>query len=402
MKRERLFKAMKIGLMRSEEFGLLRGIMMLGDTIFTEDMPTACTNGRSQWFNLNFLFEVVANPKGRAFIIAHEPMHMAGRHLTIYASLHKIDPQLTNAACDYWINDRLLTADPHGKLVEMPRGHDGKVIGLHDPKYHGWTIKRIFYQLVQDKKDEKGSGGAGEGEGEGGGGFDEHDWEGAAELSDEEQTKLGDDVKQAIRQGIHASKKVGAGGLKDVLGLGELVKPQINWRQQLRIFMNSTCQRKERSTWRRPNRRYLHQDIIMPTLEGNSIREIVFARDTSGSMSWNNRLEKVTSEMSSIATSMKIDKIHLIDWDGAVERHEIYTSEQLKNPHELKRIYGGGGTDPDCVTEYLKAKKIKPECIIMLTDGEIHNWGKWTAPLLWAIVNDEKITAPVGKTININ
>lgn len=76
-----------------------------------------------------------------------------------------------------------------------------------------------------------------------------------------------------------------------MLGLGELVKPQINWRQQLRMFMNSTCQRKERSTWRRPNRRYLHQDIIMPTLEGNSIREVVLARDTSGSMTYDKRLE---------------------------------------------------------------------------------------------------------------
>ena len=389
MDRHREFKAIKIGLMRSEEFGLLRGLMMLGQTTFTEDIPTACTNGRDEWYNLDFLFDGISNGrKGIGFIQVHEPMHKAGRHLTIYASLHKI-------------NDRLLTADPNGKLVEMPLDQDGKVMGLYDPKYHGWTIKRIFDHLREEE--EKGEAGDGEkGDDDGSGGFDEHDWEGAAGLSEEEQVKLVDDVKQAIRQGIHASKKVGAGGLKDVLGLGELVKPQINWRQQLRMFMNSTCQRKERSTWRRPNRRYLHQDIIMPTLEGNSIREVVLARDTSGSMTHSKRLEKVTTEMASIATLMRIDTIHLIDWDGAVERHEVYTSDQLKNPHELKRTYGGGGTDPSCVAEYLKDKNIKPECIIVLTDGEINNWGTWRSPLLWAIVNDEKITAPMGKTININ
>jgi hypothetical protein len=38
----------------------------------------------------------------------------------------------------------------------------------------------------------------------------------------------------------------------------------------------------------------------------------------------------------------------------------------------------------------------------MLTDGEIYNWGNWTAPILWAITNDRKITAPVGKTIQID
>ena len=227
MDRHREFKAIKIGLMRSEEFGLLRGLMMLGQTTFTEDIPTACTNGRDEWYNLDFLFDGISNGrKGIGFIQVHEPMHKAGRHLTIYASLHKIDPQLTNAACDYWINDRIITADPKGKLVEMPRDREGKVMGLYEPKYHGWTIKRIFDHLREEEKGEAGDGEKGDDDGSGG--FDEHDWEGAAGLSEEEQVKLVDDVKQAIRQGIHAAKKAGAGGVKDVLGLGELVKPQIS------------------------------------------------------------------------------------------------------------------------------------------------------------------------------
>jgi hypothetical protein len=36
-----------------------------------------------------------------------------------------------------------------------------------------------------------------------------------------------------------------------------------------------------------------------------------------------------------------------------------------------------------------------------LTDGEIGSWGNWTSPVLWAIANNRNITAPVGKTINI-
>jgi hypothetical protein len=49
----------------------------------------------------------------------------------------------------------------------------------------------------------------------------------------------------------------------------------------------------------------------------------------------------------------------------------------------------------------LKEKQIKPDAIVMLTDGEIHNWGNWESPILWVISNDTKITAPVGKTINL-
>jgi hypothetical protein len=37
----------------------------------------------------------------------------------------------------------------------------------------------------------------------------------------------------------------------------------------------------------------------MPTLEGNSIKEVVFARDASGSMFFDNAATKVTSEMCS-------------------------------------------------------------------------------------------------------
>ena len=52
--------------------------------------------------------------------------------------------------------------------------------------------------------------------------------------------------------------------------------------------------------------------------------------------------------------------------------------------------------------EYMKEKAIKPEAIIMLTDGYIGNWGdEWNAPILWTIVGGNKEYAPVGKTIHV-
>jgi len=61
---------------------------------------------------------------------------------------------------------------------------------------------------------------------------------------------------------------------------------------------------------------------------------------------------------------------------------------------------GGGGTSPTCVMEYLKQENIKPECIIMLTDGYIYDWGnEWDSPTLWVITSDH--TSPVGKSVQI-
>jgi predicted metal-dependent peptidase len=192
------------------------------------------------------------------------------------------------------------------------------------------------------------------------------------------------------------------GGLKDALGLEELIIPKVNWRDALRMFMNSTCRKKERSTWRRPNRRFLHQDIVMPTLEGNSINEIVLARDTSGSMFCKDRLVKVSSEMVGIVETLHIDKIHVIDWDGKAEHRGVFSSDTLKTAPVIKNVIGGGGTDPTCVSDYLIEHRIKPDCVVMLTDGEVNSWGNWTVPVLWAIADNANATAPLGKTIHID
>jgi predicted metal-dependent peptidase len=413
MDREREFKAIKIGVMRSKPFELLRAIMMLGKTVFTDAVPTACTNGRDVWYNLMFLFEKIANgKKGIAFIMVHEAMHKAAQHMVVYIALWKIDPKLANAATDYWINGRIIKADPKGEIVEMPVDHDGKVMGLFDPKYDGWTVKRIFNHLKQeqdentDERPEENDGEAGDtGEaGDGGSDFDEHDWEGANAIPEDELKELEQDVKEAIRQGMHVGRKAGSDGLSDELGLGELVIPKVDWRVQLRTFMNSTCRRKDRSTWRRPNRRFLHQDIIMPSLEGRGIRELLLARDASGSMHWQDRMAKVTSEMVSIAKQLDIEKVHILDWDGSVsdKGHSTYSSKTLDTAPEIGRVYGGGGTNPRCVAEYVEKTRMKLDCIIILTDGEIDDWGNWKHPLLWLITNDDPIKAPVGKTVNID
>mgnify|MGYP003631427476 FL=1 len=413
MDREREFKAIKIGVMRSKPFELLRAIMMLGKTVFTDAVPTACTNGRDVWYNLTFLFEKIANgKKGIAFIMVHEAMHKAAQHMVVYIALWKIDPKLANAATDYWINGRIIKADPKGEIVEMPVDHDGKVMGLFDPKYDDWTVKRIFNQLKQeqdentDERPEENDGEAGDtGEaGDGGSDFDEHDWEGANAIPEDELKELEQDVKEAIRQGMHVGRKAGSDGLSDELGLGELVIPKVDWRVQLRTFMNSTCRRKDRSTWRRPNRRFLHQDIIMPSLEGRGIRELLLARDASGSMHWQDRMAKVTSEMVSIAKQLDIEKVHILDWDGSVsdKGHSTYSSKTLDTAPEIGRVYGGGGTNPRCVAEYVEKTRMKLDCIIILTDGEIDDWGNWKHPLLWLITNDKPIKAPVGKTVNID
>jgi predicted metal-dependent peptidase len=277
----RRFKKVKIGLMRSSKFAELSGLMMLGKTTLSTSVPTACTNGRDEWYNPEFIFQF--GDKGSGFIMVHETLHKAGRHMWVYKKLHEIDPDLANRACDFWINSKIKNVDPNETLVAMPRDEKGDIVGLYD-------------------------------------------WDSAGQMSAEEVSRLEGDIKQAIRQGQMAAKRAGLGSGKDTFELSEMLKSRVDWRAQLRDFMNSTCADKQESSWRRPNRRFLYNDVIMPTLIGESIKEVVFARDASGSMYYRNRLVAVTSEMLAIIAALSIDRIHLLDWDGAVNERGVYSS----------------------------------------------------------------------------
>ena len=68
--------------------------------------------------------------------------------------------------------------------------------------------------------------------------FDDHDWDGAQELSDEEKRELSRELDEAIRQGALVAGKMGSGGDRE---LEELLKPQVDWREVLRDFVCDTC-----------------------------------------------------------------------------------------------------------------------------------------------------------------
>jgi predicted metal-dependent peptidase len=130
----------------------------------------------------------------------------------------------------------------------------------------------------------------------------------------------------------------------------------------------------------------------------------VVGADTSGSIQ-GPILTKFLSEVKGVCDMVSPEKLDLIYWDSGVAGHEIYGDGGI--PLDLlvssTKPRGGGGTDPRCMMRYLKAENITPDCIIMLTDGEIPNWGdEWNAPILWVVVNRRDIQAPVGKTVMLN
>ena len=399
MLEERKVQKAKIPLMRDPRFALWSGILMVGRTSVVDNIPTACTNGRDERYGRKFV-ATLKEPELN-FVVLHENLHKAYRHLTTWKKLHDESHSLANAACDYVINLKLKDLDPSERTIAMPKWADGelkgKPMGLVDERFRGMNAKQVFDLL----KDEQKSGGSGKGEG--GEGFDYHEWDGAKEMTEEEKKVLEREIDQAIRQGVMAHQKIagtGAGELdRDLL---DLLEPKVDWREMLREFVKSTCHAKDTSSWRRVNRRFLSMGTYMPSLIGEKVGHLVVAVDTSGSVG-QEELSGFLTEVRGIAEEVKPSQVDLIYWDSHVAAHEEYTEGMVGDIINSTKPRGGGGTSPSCVSEYLKEKRIEPECIIVLTDGYVGNdWGSdWTAPVLWAIVGGNDCVADNGKTIHV-
>jgi predicted metal-dependent peptidase len=409
MLEERKVQKAKITLMRDPRFALWSGILMVGRTSVVDNIPTACTNGRDERYGRKFV-AMLKEPELN-FVVLHENLHKAYRHLTTWKKLHDENHSLANAACDYVINLKLKDLDPSERTISMPRWADGelkgKPMGLVDEKYRGLNAKQVF-DLLKDEQKGKGNG-EGEGEGEGGGsggtgtgeGFDDHDWDGAKDMTEEEKKVLEREIDQAIRQGVMAHQKIAGTGAGDLdRDLLELLEPKVDWREMLREFVKSTCSAKDTSSWRKVNRRFLSTGVYMPSLIGEKVGHMVIAVDTSGSVG-QEELSGFLTEVKGIAEEVKPSQVDLIYWDSRVAAHEEYTESMVGDIINSTKPRGGGGTSPSCVSEYLKEKRIVPECVIMLTDGYVgSDWGRdWTAPVLWAIVGGNDCVADNGKTI---
>ena len=399
MLEERKVQKAKITLMRNPKFALLSGVLMVGKTSVVDNIPTACTNGRDERYGRAFVKSL--RDQELNFLVAHENGHKMYRHLTTWRKLHDEDHALANQACDYVINLMLKDLDPTESVIAMPRypaGHPmaGKVMGLIDERFRGMNSKQVFDILKQEKEDGGGGGG--------GGGMDDHDWADAKNMSEEEKKELEREIDQAIRQGMMARQKFagnGEGGLDRELA--ELLEPKVNWREVLRDFVKSTCNAKDASSWRKVNRRFLSTGMYMPTLIGEKVGHLVIAVDTSGSVG-DEELGEFLSEVKGIAEEVNPACVDLLYWGSSVVQHETYGDGEAANIIASTRPKGGGGTSPSCISEYLKEKNIKPECVIILTDGCVgDDWGsEWTAPTLWCIVGDYfDGEADNGKTIHI-
>jgi predicted metal-dependent peptidase len=395
---QRLNKAV-VAIMGHPRYLALSGVLMVGERGVREDIPTACTNGRDEWYGRAFVDGI--NDRQLRFVVLHECYHKMYKHLTTWKHLNDKCAMTANKACDYVINLQILD-DNDDKFVE---GIEGM---CYDTKYRDWATPKVFDDIYQQQQQDGDSGGneSGDGDGQPNGSsqasgqqpFDEHDWDGAKEMSDEEKDVLGKEIDDAIRQGAISASKMGSGGERTV---ADLLEPQVDWREVLREFITAHCNGSDYATYNRPNRRLLHTGVYFPSGISEQVEELVIAIDTSGSIG-QRELTAFLSEIKCVCDTAKPKKLRVLYWDTEVCRAEEYEMHELDTLTQSTKPAGGGGTNVNCVTSYMDKHNIKPQASIILTDGYLYNgWGSWSCPTLWCILDNKGATADCGKTIHI-
>lgn len=386
-------------LMRHKDFCLFSGVFMVGKVVVDEKTPTAKTNGRDVTYGRAFVDRL--DDKQLAFLVVHEAMHKAYRHLMVWKNLAKENAHLANAAMDYVINLQIADSDKAQDIVAMPRDEDGRLMGLLDEKYRDMDTRQVYEILKKECKEGRDGEGRGDKKSPSGGDLDDHDWEGAEELTEEEAQELSNEIDHALREGSILAGKMKGNVMR---GINEMLHPKVDWKEALREFVKTNVKGGDQSTWRRPNRRYLGIDIVMPSCITEKAERFSIGVDTSGSIG-GAILGRFLGESKSICDEVMPEIVDLLYWDTHVAKHEMYSGAEVQNFADSTQPAGGGGTTPECVPVFMMENKIKPQALIMLTDGYFYGdsksdkWAELGVPVLWCVVGNKSFTPMYGQSV---
>ena len=369
---DRLIKARIEMLISAPFFGNLATRLRFKDA--TEWCPTLATDGKYFYYNRNFV--AAMSDAEVVFGIGHEVLHCVYDHFDV-ARRGDRDPRLWNIANDYVINADLVDANigEQIKLVEI----------CFDWKYRGMISEEIYDDLFQQAKeegrvieinpldvhmdreegdDEGALGGEGNGDEEGG------DENGPAKYTAEEKEQIKQEFQNATMQ---AAKAAGAGNLPGGVKrmLDKLLNPQLDWRQLIAMQIQSVI--KSDYTMMNPSRKGLNEGFYLPGMDRETTIDVAISMDVSGSIH-DTMLRDFLSEVKGIMDQYNDFRIHLFCFDTEVHNPQTFTPHNMEEFLDYE-IEGGGGTEFDCVFDYMKEEGIVPKKHIMFTDG--YPWGSW-------------------------
>ena len=167
----------------------------------------------------------------------------------------------------------------------------------------------------------------------------------------------------------------------------------LDWREILLRFL-STCADSD-YTWTVPNRRYVFQNIYMPSRWEQRLEHVVVAVDTSGSV------DRATLAlfMGEVATVLEFfdTRLTVLFHDTKVQGVSSLARGDLP---DLLVPVGGGGTDFRPIPKKISDEGIHPACLVWFTDLECNRFPEDPGyPVLWVTPERSGEKPPFGTVV---
>lgn len=189
------------------------------------------------------------------------------------------------------------------------------------------------------------------------------------------------------------------GSLPDALKrmAARILNPKLDWKNLLEKFLNTSA--KSDYTFIPPNKRFVHQGLYLPSVKSNSIEDIVFVMDTSGSIT-EAEFDIFISEFGGALTAFE-GEIVVLGCDAEVNYAEKFRTSELPSRFPFS---GGGGTDFRPPFKWSDENLSNIRCLVYFTDLNSSRYpDKPDYPVLWVTNNDNMSKKPpFGEIININ
>jgi len=303
----------------------------------------------------------------------------------IHESLHVLLHHITRAAhFDYNMRNFNITADLaiNCNIVNLPDGAlYPKAFNLPDFESAEW-----YYEKLKKEADKQGTTVEGMADGKGELVDDHSKW------GECEEDVIKEKVRGIASRAIKDQEKRGWGDIPGKIAQQVIAanKPIVNWKKEVRYFINKLVLAGRRNTRMRPNRRWGYSN---PGTKRDYTSKLLVSIDTSGSVS-DSDLSLFLDELNGMIDHVQCD---LIFFDTKIYGKPVPFDKKAQKLN----VVGRGGTAFGPIVEL--SEDLKYDGLIIMTDGFAPFPGKPRARVLWCLCPaGESVVPPWGKRVVID
>lgn len=346
--------------------------------------PTMATDNVHLFYNTDFVTKLTKPQVVGG--LAHESMHVYLKHIIRGMDIVKDEAHwpIAQVAMDMAINPVL--KDAGFELIEG---------AVYPPKEH-WneSFEQHFKRLLKSaKKVPVGCGGGCSGAKPMPGGS-------GKEASPAERAAADAEMDTLIMNAASFARAAGKLPADIERAINALRAPKVQWQDVLRRFMQATAKNDYRML--PPNRRYIHQEMYLPSLRSETVGDVLLVIDGSGSTM--HVFPQFISEFASILQDVRPERLHVMVWDTRCTWMRVFDGFGEESQENLAALQsemgaGGGSVFNDTFDYFERESGITPQVAVVLTDMEIYFPDDPGYPVMWVATED--IEGPFGDTVRI-